>query len=955
MSSAFGKDVWRTVAHGWKRFVSIMIITALGVTMATGLKAACVDLRLSADAFFDEQNLYDVSVVSTLGLTDDDVAAISNDVDGVWRVVGGYGEEVAIDVNGGRSKADVTALDDGGMNEPRIIDGRLPRTDRETVTTAAYLKDTGARIGDTVSFGDPVSTGASSEEDAETEELFARHAYTIVGTVIDPADINNTEGATAFRNDSSKAPYDFYVTRSAVNESARDTYTAVYITVGGARDERAYDTAYTTLVDAVKTRIGDIQAERERARTDAVKADMNAEIDKEENKANRELADAQTSIDEARSRIDGQRTQLETQRSDLESALGGVSIDQAAQAGMQAAIQLQAAQTQLDDAQNTLDERQAEFNEKKASARRDIADARRKVDDIDAAQWYVRDRTALSGYASIDSDAKSIEAIGTAFPILFLIVAVLISLTAIARMVEEERGLIGTYKALGYRRREILVKYMVYAGLACLSGGLLGDLLGFVALPEIIFTIFETMYLLPGFSLHFDWLYGIGAVLLFVAVIVGSAVWACRGELRLAPAALMRPKAPKAGKTILLERIRPLWSRMSFLNKVTARNLFRYKARAFMTIAGIAGCTMLLMCGFAIRDSVVMLSPNQYGGVTAYDLMAVTSDDDHESAMKSLRGDDAVKDVLGVRIDSASLSVAGSGGTTADEGRGQEENVQLIVVPEGADIDDYIHLREAQSDWSAAMGGGSAVRLSDSGVAITKNAQQMLGLDVGGIAHIKDSTLHGADAPVNAVVENYLGNSVFMTQRLYERLYGDYHANAMLAHLDGDPAAQIRFCDRLAHAGEYLSVTSTAELVRDFTKNFTLINTVVYVLLVLAGALAFVVLFTLSTTNISERERELATIKVLGFKRREVRRYVNKEMIILTLIGVAFGLPLGRLAGEGLTMVLRMPSIYFAVHVQWLSYVISGVLSLVFAVLVTFVTNRMLDRIDMVGALKSPE
>ncbi|PWG59855.1 ABC transporter permease [Bifidobacterium catulorum] len=946
-SGAAGKDIWRTIRHGWKRFLALLVITALGVTMATGLKAACVDLRRSADAFFDAQNLHDIAVVSTLGLTDADLSAMGG-VEGVHRAAGGYSEQVSIEMDGATSKADVSSLDGSGMNMPYVIDGRLPVDDSEVAVTAPYLRDSGAGIGDTVTFGDTV--GAQDGEGTAKEgsgEVFSRHGYTIVGTVIDPMDVNNGEGATAFRDNPSDADYGFFVTTSAVDDSARGIYTVAYLTVDGARDKQAYTDGYDTSVDAVKTRIADIQAGRERARTNEVKADMNAEIDKEERSATRKLTESRTRLDRARSDLDGQWAQLQTGIMRFEQASGGVTVEQAVANGVGAAVQLQSARSRLDAARDTLDARYGELDKAEKDAQRRISDARDKVDGIADAQWHVRDRTAMGGYASIDSDAESIESIGTAFPVLFLLVAVLIGLTAIARMVEEERLLIGTYKALGYRRGEILRKYVVYAGLACLLGGLLGDLLGFIALPKIIFTIFSTMYLLPVFTLHFDWLYGIGAVALFAAVVVGAAVAACRGELRLAPAALMRPKAPKAGRTILLERVRPVWRRMSFLGKVTARNLFRYKTRALMTIAGIAGCTMLLMCGFAIRDSVVALSPAQYGGVTAYDLMAVTSDDDNPAAFKSLRDDAGVKDAIAVRIDSATL------GTDApDDG---EEGVQLVVIPDGTSIADYIHLREAQSDWSAAMGGGAAVRPDGSGVAVTKNAQQMLGIAVGDPVTIRDSTLHDATATVDAVVENYLGNTVFMTRSLYERLYGDYHANAMLAHLEGDATERIRFCDELAKDGRYLSVTSTDALVRDFSGNFRLINTVVYVLLVLAGALAFVVLFTLSTTNISERERELATIKVLGFRRREVRHYVNKEMLILTVIGVAVGLPLGRLAGEGLTMVLRMPGIYFAVHVRWLSYVISGALALAFAAMVMLVTNRMLDRIDMVGALKSPE
>ncbi|OXM99470.1 FtsX-like permease family protein [Bifidobacterium vansinderenii] len=977
-NTAFGKDIRRTIAHNGKRFVSILSITALGVTMATGLHAACDDLLRSADSFFDRQNLYDVSVVSTMGLTEDDINALAK-VKGVDDVRGGHSEEVGVTVDGGKTTATLSQIVTG-FNTPYVLDGRLPNNGDEVATTSAYLNDSGAKIGDKVSFGT-----AATEKDDDTAsgstEIFARRDYTIVGTVIDPTNTNNSEGATAFRDTSTTPDYTFFTTAAAVNDSAKDVYTAAYVHVDGSTTERAYSDGYTNLVDGAKTAIEAIQSDRETARTQALKADAHATVDEEESKANDELGNAQTQIDNARAeltdqqnRIDEQERQLDAQEEQLKAAQSAEQANgqternsrtsaqsaqtqaqlQAAQAQAEAAAQqiaegraqIESAKQQIAEAQSQLDARQTELDQKKAEAQQKITDARADVENIADARWYVRDRMALGGYASIDSDTKSINAIGTVFPVMFLLVAVLISLTAITRMVEEDRGLIGTYKALGYRRSEILRKYVVYALLACLAGGILGDLLGFIAMPKIIFSIFETMYLLPAFTLHFDWVYGLTSVALFVVAIVGSAIWSCRSELRLSPAALMRPKAPRAGKRILLERIGFLWKRMSFLNKVTARNLFRYKSRAFMTIAGIMGCTMLLMCGFAIKDSVVELSPSQYGGVYDYDLMAVTGENDHDSALDELRQNKQVKDVQSVRIDSGTLNAIGGN---------REESVQIMVVPKGGDISGYIHLREAQSDYSAAIGGGAPVTLSDTGVAVTKNAQQMLGLAEGGQAHLKDSSLNGVNVTVDSVVENYLGNTVYMTQPLYEKLFGEYKANGMLAHLNGDPAGQIDFSDTLRHDDRYLSVTSTAELVRDFRKNFTLINTVVYVLLVLAGALAFVVLFTLGTTNISERQRELATIKVLGFRKGEVRHYVNKEMIILTLIGVALGLPFGRLVAEGFTVALRMPSMYFAVHAHWISYVYSAALALGFALIVTLVTNRMLDRIDMVSALKSPE
>lgn len=993
VNTAFAKDIRRTIAHNGKRFISILIITALGVTMATGLHAACLDLLRSADSFFDGQHLYDVSVVSTLGLTDDDITALAK-VKGAENVRGGRSEEANVSVNGDTATATLSQIVTG-FNTPYVLDGRLPDNDHETVTTSAYLNNSGAKIGDTVSFtnaANDTNTAGDSvgfDDGSGTNEIFARHDYTIVGTVIDPTNTNNSEGATAFRDTSSTPDYTFFMTDAAVNADAKDVYTAAYVSVSGASAERAYSDAYTTRVDTVKNAIVDIQSDREQARTTSIKDKATATVDDEERKANDELGKAQAQIDDVRNeladrqrQIDTQEAQLDAQEKQLQAARSQQSAGRSAsptaeseaesepvdetsvaqaQAQMQAAqaqaeaaaqriaegrAQIKDAKQQIADAQSKLDSQQSELDQNKAEAQQKIADARAEVDKIEPARWYVRDRMALGGYSSIDSDTKSINAIGTVFPVMFLLVAVLISLTAITRMVEEERGLIGTYKALGYRRGEILRKYVIYALLACLAGGLLGDLLGFIAMPKIIFSIFETMYLLPAFTLHFDWLYGVAGIALFVVAIVGSAILACRSELRLSPAALMRPKAPRAGKRILLERIGFIWKRMSFLNKVTARNLFRYKSRAFMTIAGIMGCTMLLMCGFAIKDSVVELSPSQYGGVYEYDLMAVTSDGDHDAALNELSANNQVKDVQSVRIDSGTVNAINGN---------REESVQILVVPRAGDISGYINLREAQSDYSAAVGGGAPVTLTDTGVAITKNAQQMLDLTEGGKAHLKDSSLNGVDVTVDSVVENYLGNTVYMTQPLYEKLFGDYKANGMLAHLNGDSDAQIGFTTDLRHDSRYLSVTGTAELVRDFAKNFTLINTVVYVLLVLAGALAFVVLFTLGTTNISERQRELATIKVLGFRKREVRHYVNKEMIILTLIGVVFGLPFGRLVAEGFTVALRMPSMYFAVHAHWISYVYSAVLALGFALVVTQVTNRMLDRIDMVSALKSPE
>ena len=681
---------------------------------------------------------------------------------------------------------------------------------------------------------------------------------------------------------------------------------------------------------------------------------LNPAIEQARSAVEAELAARQAAIDQGWQELRDAYGELESARVLLAQSAEQIADGRAQLAEGQAELdrqradalaQLADAQRQLDDAlaeiadgQAELDEGRATFEQERDDALAEIADAREEIADLPDATWYVQDRSSLSSYASVDSDASSIEAIGTVIPIVFFVVAVLISLTTMTRMVEEERGLIGVYKALGYGRGSILSKYALYALAACLVGGVVGNALGFVVLPAIIFTIFSTMYALPGFAYGFDAAWALAAFALFAAGIVGATLLTCWRELHESPASLMRPKAPRAGSRILLEHVGPVWHRLGFLSKVTARNLFRYKRRLLMTVFGIAGCVALLITGFGIRDTVLSLSPRQYGdgGVNLYDLMAVTSADDLDSAMADLEGSPEVEDVLRVYIDSLTVSYGDS-----------KESVSLIVVPDDVDLSGYVRLVDES---------GQPMALPEDGAVITKNAEQVMGFSLGDELHLQDSTLAEGTAPVSGIAMSYLGNTLYMTESAYEAAFGaPCEQNGVLAHLSGDADEQVAFSEGLTEDGRYLSVVSTQKLVNDFSSAFTLINTVVYVVIVLAAALSFTVVFTLSNTNISERERELATIKVLGFRRPEVHRYINKETLILTGIGIVCGMPLGYFLARSLTWILRMPSLYFDVVVDPLTYVISAVLAFVFTLLVNLITDRSLDRIDMVGALKSAE
>lgn len=598
--------------------------------------------------------------------------------------------------------------------------------------------------------------------------------------------------------------------------------------------------------------------------------------------------------------------------------------------------ELQDGETEYQDGVAEYEENKQDYDEARAEAEQKLADGEAELADLEMTHWYVQDRTSLSSYSGIQSDTASIEALGVMFPVIFFTVAVLISLTSVTRMVEEERGLIGTYKALGFGRGAIYGKYLTYAAAACVLGALLGEVGGYILMPLFMRYIFQEMYTIPQYLLGFDAAFGLGGPALFLAGMLGATGLACRSELHQTPAALMRPKSPRAGSRVLLERFPKLWNRIRFLNKVTIRNLFRYKKRLTMTVFGIAGCTALMVCGLGLHDSVVAMMPLQYEQYYQYDLLVAGTGEDDPALLERLAADEAVEAIQPVYMETVTLRGAD----------GHEESVQLTVFPEGVSTEGWYGLVNA---------GGKSLTLTDGQVILTRNAAELMGLAVGDSLTVRDMELREADTTIGALAENCLGNSVYMTEATYEELFDEYTPNAALARLNIDESEQRTFADELRREDGVASATSTQALKEDFSQNFAMMNAVVYLLTGLAAGLAFVVLFTLSTTNISERQRELATIKVLGFYDREVHAYVNKETLLLTGMGILVGLPFGRLLTGWLIGMLSLPAAQVPVVLNPASYLLAAAASFVFALAVDLLTNRILDHIDMVEALKSVE
>ena len=663
-----------------------------------------------------------------------------------------------------------------------------------------------------------------------------------------------------------------------------------------------------------------------------------AEAEAQFAKAWEEIDTASSEIAQGRAKIAEARAEIEENRKKLDDAVIELNENEikAQNEIADAKVELADGETELLDGEEELAENKVTYEEKKTEALDKIEEAKKEIADIDMTQWYVQDRTSLSGYVNVESDAACIESLATVFAVVFFVVAILISLTTVTRMVEEERGLIGTYKALGFTDKEIRKKYVSYALSASVFGGILGDIGGFVILPEILFIFFDVMYMLPHYFLQAEMVSGTVSVLLFIVGIAGAAYAACFAELKHLPAHLMRPKSPKMGSRVFLEYITPLWKRFSFLNKVTARNLFRYKKRFFMTVLGIMGCTALLVFGFAIKDSVSELMPMQYENVYKYDLLAATSVDDNEKLLHYMESSDDVASYLNIQVETVKLKNA----------EGDTEKVQMLVFPNGESITEYFTLTDTEL---------VPLTLMDEGVYLTENAAIMLELEKGDTVAIQKLNLEQEETKVAGLVKNYLGNSVYLTQAAYEKIFETYEPNGILANLADTCTDQIAFADTLSETDWILSAVSTEDLKEGFSAAFTLINIVVYVVLVFAAGLAFVVLFTLASVNISERLREMATIKVLGFFDREVHLYVNKETLILTGMGILLGLPVGAALSSTLTSILNMPSIYFAVTIYNRSYLLAAGLALLFAFMVQFMTDRTLDNIAPAEALKSVE
>lgn len=1038
---ALRKDFYMEIRRSLGRFMSIFFIVAIGCSFFSGIRASEPDMRYSGDAYFDEKNMMDIEVISTLGLTDDDLQAIK-DVDGVSAAEGSYSVDVLCSEGDNQIAVHVMSLMPT-MNQVQLEEGRLPEAENECAVDVDYLNESSLEIGDEITF--------SSGSDDDITDTLKTDTFTITGAVSSPNYISFQRGSTTIGNGSLAA---FIVVPE--DSFSLDVYTEIYAQVDGAKEMTAFTDAYDDRVQEAMDAIGAIQAEREQIRYDEIVDEANealedarqqvsdAETELEDGKAQAEaeLADARQQLDDAQEEVDSGWQEIESSREQLESsrqqlvdsqaevdqgqeelnanidalnqqidelnaakeeynslAASGATDDvtmatlnamyeeiqkgEAAIAQAQDQIdsakaelesgqeqinsgwdQITAGEQELADAEAKLEEAEAEIadgweeyyegeaeaeaeiadgEQKIADAKEELADAENEINDIEMPEWYIYDRSNLPDYTGYGENADRMRAIGEVFPAIFFLVAALISLTTMTRMVEEQRTQIGTLKALGYERHSIAGKYLGYALLATVSGSVVGILFGEKVFPYIIINAYGIMYQhMNDIVIPYNLEYGLGAAAAALASTLLATIFSCYKELREQAAELMRPPTPKQGQRVMLERVKFIWKRLNFSWKASIRNLVRYKKRLFMTIFGIGGCMALMLVGFGLKDSIFAIVDIQYGEIQLYDGNIILSDDATEEEKSNI--------ITTLEKDS---KMAGSTEGILSQitvGNGEEWHDVYLDVPKNVEeFSEFVVLQDRVTN--------EKYELDDSGAILTEKMATELDVEPGDTVTIRDENRGDLEVEISAVCENYMSHYLYMTPAYYEKVFGEQPDYNSIFYKTAD-----RITEEAERIGEEaltlpgaLSVSYTTDLREQVDNMLGALDEVIVVLIISAGMLAFVVLYNLNNINITERQRELATLKVLGFYNGEVAMYVYRENIVLTVLGAVFGIVLGKFLHGFIIVTVEIESVMFGRNIDLSSFIYGFLLTILFSLLVNGAMYFKLKKINMVESLKSVE
>lgn len=1050
MTKGLRKDFRRSIQKSFSRFLSILLISALGVAFFAGVRTAAPAMEASADATYDSQNFMDIRVLGTLGVTTEDVAALLG-LEGVEDAEGVYTADYLCETDIASVVVKVSSMTNR-INLVHVTEGRFPESYDECIVDRAFLDASGYTLGDTVR----LRTGT---EDS-VSDMLATDEYRIVG-IGESAYYMDADRGTASIGDGTGDGM-MIIPKEAFTQ---DIYSEIYVRMTGADALNCFSDDYADLLASVTANIESIEQGRCEVRLQQFRDDADEQLNdaryeyqQQKDKAMRDLSDAyqalvsseselnnaQLEIEQTRQQLDDlralfdagdqtidasreqiaearatlsdlkdQKAEIERQIAEDEATIAKMeeqlradapyissdeyyrrsleiiqatatveyyknqlpsversiaSVEQQVEtaeafvenypeAAANAREQIAERETQLAEAEKRVQDGEIELERAKedyavaqedaeaelAAAEERLQNTEDEINNVELPQWYVLDRSSVPSYASFQNDAQSIRAVGTVFPIIFFLVAALVSLTTMTRMVEEERTQIGTLKALGYGKRAILSKYIFYALLSTLLGAIFGAALGEALLPSVILRTYCLVYTgLTETVIPIHVLNAVIAAALSVLATVGGAAAAGVKVLAESPAALMRPEAPQSGKHVFLERISFIWMRLNFAQKAACRNLFRYKKRLFMTLFGVAGCMALLLVGFGISDSVERVPDKQYGDVFSYQGTVGTdtslSRAERRQLLAKVSSVEGVADYLQVR-DVVTYAQTDAGETTA----------YLIVPQDTAKFSEYVRLQTRITN--------KPFSLTDDGVLVTEKFAKLLDVQVGDMITLKDdkTAVPVGQVRVAGIVENYLNHYIYMTPNVYQALYGET-ASLNAALIKTDPGTDSdAVAAEILEIGGVTSVTMNTTAERQVESMLDNLTVIIAVLIVAAGLLAFIVLYNLNNINITERRRELATLKVLGFYNRELAAYVYRENVVLTLAGTVLGLGLGFLLHWFVMRTIATDIVMYGVEIDPLSCLWSVLITLGFAAIVNWLMYFRLKKIDMVESTKSVE
>ena len=661
-----------------------------------------------------------------------------------------------------------------------------------------------------------------------------------------------------------------------------------------------------------------------------------------------EIQKGEAAIAQAQDQIDSAKAELESGQDQINSGWNQITAGEQELADAEA--KLEEAEAEIADGWEEYYEGEAEAEaeiadgeQKIADAKEELADAENEINDIEMPEWYIYDRSNLPDYTGYGENADRMRAIGEVFPAIFFLVAALISLTTMTRMVEEQRTQIGTLKALGYERHSIAGKYLGYALLATVSGSVVGILFGEKVFPYIIINAYGIMYQhMNDIVIPYNLEYGLGAAAAALASTLLATIFSCYKELREQAAELMRPPTPKQGQRVMLERVKFIWKRLNFSWKASIRNLVRYKKRLFMTIFGIGGCMALMLVGFGLKDSIFAIVDIQYGEIQLYDGNIILSDDATEEEKSNI--------ITTLEKDSKMDGSTEGILSQITVGNGEEWHDVYLDVPKNVEeFSEFVVLQDRVTN--------EKYELDDSGAILTEKMATELDVEPGDTVTIRDENRGDLEVEISAVCENYMSHYLYMTPAYYEKVYGDQPDYNSIFYKTAD-----RITEEAERIGEEaltlpgaLSVSYTTDLREQVDNMLGALDEVIVVLIISAGMLAFVVLYNLNNINITERQRELATLKVLGFYNGEVAMYVYRENIVLTVLGAVFGIVLGKFLHGFIIVTVEIESVMFGRNIDLSSFIYGFLLTILFSLLVNGAMYFKLKKINMVESLKSVE